>query len=123
MSAPEKVEAQRPVAEVWRPTIHAIVDAFVEGDFALARGLPDVAPANERLAQQRRFSVASYGETLAPLSDDTWRTSVEMWMRDWWDVFVDLRTVESGRSDLVVDVRIAERDGGYVYTVGIIYVP
>jgi len=123
MSAPSKSGEQEPIHEVWRPTLEAIVTAFVEGDFALSRGIADVEPTGDRVEQQRRFFVSSYGETLAPLTDETWKTSVVRWLGEFWDVIVDLRTVESGRSDLIVDVRITEREGGYRYTVGIIYVP
>ena len=67
-------------------------------------------------------SIAGHSR-LAPLSQETWKSSVSMWMGDWWDVIVDLWSVESGRTDLVVELRINEDGEGYRYVVGIIYVP
>jgi hypothetical protein len=123
VSGPSKSGKQEGLHEAWRPTIEAILAAFAEGDFTLSRGIADVEPDGDRVAQQRRFFVSSYGETLAPLSDTAWKTSVSIWMREHWDLLVDLSTVESGRSDMVVDVQVTEREGGFRYKVGIIYVP
>lgn len=123
MTSPSKSGEQEPVHEVWRPTIEAIVTAFAEGDFALTRGIAGVAASTARDGDERRRAVASYGVTLASLSQETWKSSVSMWMGEWWDVIVDLWSVESGRTDLVVELRISEHGEGYRYVMGIIYVP
>jgi hypothetical protein len=40
-----------------------------------------------------------------------------------WDVLIDLWTVESGRSDLVLDARVFEVPSGYRYEIHLVYVP
>lgn len=37
-------ESQHPIADAWRQTLRGIVKAFVEGDFALTRGIASVSP-------------------------------------------------------------------------------
>jgi hypothetical protein len=37
-------ESQHPIADAWRQTLREIVKAFVEGDFALTRGIASVSP-------------------------------------------------------------------------------
>src|SRR5688572_22352056 len=106
-------DAEHPVPSAWRPTLHAIVAAFVRGDFALATPLPEVEPIDPVLAAQLRANVAAYGETLVELSDDTWTTSVCQWMETHWDVLVDLWTDGEGHSDLVLHAEVFEADEGY----------
>ena len=113
-----------PVATSWRPTFHEIADAFASGDFRLAKGIASVAPVAATLATRIRDSVAAYGETLAALPVKTWRSSVAQWTGTHWDVLVDLWTVESGESDLVLHARVFETDGGgYWIEVDSIHVP
>lgn len=119
-------DLEHPVADVWRDTFRTIVAHIAEGDFEL-RGIPGVKPlaADEGL-DVLRDRIANYGDvTLTDLPDTTWETSVAMWGgSDYWDVLVDLHTVEEGRSDLVLGARVTETSGGrYSYVVHMIYVP
>lgn len=116
-------EAPYPIPGDWRPTFREIVRAFVEGDYALARGVPGVRPVSAETAEQMRWYVGDYGETLVTLPDDTWRTSECLWMWSFWDVFVDLWTAESGRSDMVLAARVFETDGGHEIDLHAVYVP
>lgn len=99
------------------------MNALVAGDFAVSRGVPAVSPVPDDVARQMRTYVEDHGETLTELIDDTWETSVAQWMGSFWDVLVDLRTVESGPSDLVLAVRVFEGDAGFRFEIGPIYVP
>jgi hypothetical protein len=116
-------DAAHPVASVWRPLLRDVINAFVQGDYALVRGLRSIAPVPAGTAYQVRASIAAYGETLADLPDEAWRTSVSQWMGTYWDVLVDLWTVEAGSSDLVLSARIFEVADGFRIEIDSVYVP
>jgi hypothetical protein len=40
-----------------------------------------------------------------------------------WDVLVDLWSVESGRSDMVLDARVSETNDGFLIEIHLVYVP
>jgi hypothetical protein len=122
---PEKNETDElPVPFVWRPTIKAIVDAFVAGDWALTTAPVNVSRLSPERAAMLRDNVAGYGPvTLIPLSEQTWDSSVAIWMLGKWEVIVDLWTREEGRSDLIVHLFVAEAGDDYDYKVHLVYVP
>lgn len=115
--------ASHPIASAWRPTLREIVKALAHGDYMVARGIPSVAPPSQATANQIRDYVRDYGETLAELPDEAWGTSVSQWMESHWDVLVDLWTVESGPSDLVLSARIFEHAGGFRFEIDSVHVP
>lgn len=114
---------QQPIPTAWRDTIYAITDAFKEGDFDLKRGIAHVRPIAAETASQIDDSVKEYGAHLTSLSVLTWQTSACQWMRGYWDVLIDLFTVEEGRSDLALALRVFEDDDGYNFVVQSIHVP
>jgi hypothetical protein len=116
-------DSSHPIASAWRPALREVVRAFVQGDYALARGVPGVAPVNASTVDQMQRYVVSYGETLAELPEETWETSVAQWMGTHWDVLVDLWTIESGPSDMVLSARVTETEGSFRIEVGPLYVP
>jgi hypothetical protein len=116
-------DAEHPVASAWRPTLKKIVDAFVRGDYGLKKRIPHVAPVPPATARHMKKYVAEYGETLRTLPDDTWSTSVAQWMGNGWEVLVDLWTVESGRSDMVLHVFVSEVKTGFRIKIHLVYVP
>lgn len=116
-------DRSHPVPTAWRAPLRDVVNAFARGDYALARGIPSVAPVSKALAKQVPAALAGYGETLANLPDQTWRTSVAQWMGTHWEVLVDLWTVESGASDLVLDARVFEAKQGFRIQLHLVYVP
>lgn len=122
MKAVKDPEKAHPIASAWRPTIRELVSSFVRGDFA-PEGIRGLEAIDSRNAERMKRSVEDYGETLAELSDDTWRTSVAQWMGPHWEIVVDLWTLESGRSDLIVSAFVFE-DGDEFRIENIsIYVP
>jgi hypothetical protein len=123
MQAATDPDREHPVPESWRPTLRAIVDALVEGDYELSRGVPNVAPVRTDTAKHMRDYVADYGESLIALPAEAWTTSVSSRTRTGWNVLVDLWTQESGRSDMVLDLRAFEVDDVVQFEVYIIYVP
>ena len=44
-------------------------------------------------------------------------------MGEYWEVLVDLYTVESGRSDMVLHARVFAENDGYRIEPGMVYVP
>jgi hypothetical protein len=114
---------EHPVASAWRPTLCEIVKAFARRDYALKQRVPSVAPVSDKTARQVERYVADYGETLCELADETWATSVAQWTGSRWDVLVDLWTVESGRSDMVLDARVSETPDGFSIEIHLVYVP
>lgn len=112
-----------PIADAWRPQLRQIVKALAEGDDDLSRSIPSVAPVLKATDDQIRAYIADFGEALADLPEESWDTSVSQWMGTHWDVLVDIWTVESGRSDLVLSVRVFEVDKEFRFDVDSIYVP
>lgn len=118
-----KDDAQRPIPSAWRPVIKRIVDALARHDNRLGAGIPGVAPVSDETAAHIRDTVEDYGETLVPLPDDSWNTSVCMWTGHHWDVLVDLWTVGEGGSDLVLELKVVEGGDGYMVEIHMVYVP
>jgi hypothetical protein len=116
-------ETAHPVASAWREAFRDVVKAFKQGDYVLATNVPMVAPVSSATADQIKTYVLDYGETLADLPDETWVTSVAQWMGTHWDVLVDLWTVESGRSDMVMDARVFEVETSFRIEILSVYVP
>lgn len=116
-------DASHPVPTAWRGPLRDVVNAFARADYALSREIPSVAPVSKRLAKQIPDALAGYGETLAELPDKTWRTSVAQWTGDHWEVLVDLWTVESGPSDLVLHADVFEAKDGFRIKLHLVYVP
>lgn len=89
----------------------------------MARGIPSVTPPPKNDVDQVKSYLAGYGEALAELPDETWSSSISQWNGSHWELFVDLWTVQSGRSDLVLCLRVFEAEGGYRFEVESLYVP
>lgn len=68
-------------------------------------------------------NVDAYGARLASLPEEAWNTSVCQWMVGYWDVLVDLFTIDEGLSDLVLAVRVYEDGVGYSFKIQSVYVP
>lgn len=118
-----KDKKQQPVPSVWRKTISEIVEAFKDGDFTLSRGINRVRPISKDDAAGIEENIQGYGAELVSLPEETWNTSVCQWYGQHWDVIVDLYTVDEGASDLVLQLRVYEDAGGYIFEVHLVYVP
>lgn len=116
-------ENQRPIPSVWRPVFQAVVTALVSGDYQLSTPIPGVLPLSVETASWIRDYIQEYGEVLIELPEESWDSSICLWMGDYWDVLVDLWTLSEGRSDLVLKARVRESDAGYAYEVEMVYVP
>jgi hypothetical protein len=115
--------ASHPIATTWRPTLREVVRALAQGDFTLARGIPNVSPISPKSAGRIQRYLDEFGQSLAELPEDTWRSSISQWMEDHWEILLDLWTVEAGRSDLVLFARVFERDGEFQFEIESLHVP
>jgi len=116
-------DKQRPIPLVWRGVFSDVVEAFKEGDFILGRGVAGVRPISADNARRIGGNIRSYGAQLTSLPEAAWQTSVCQWMQGYWDVLVDLFTLEEGASDLVLAARVYEEGPDYVFEIQSIYVP
>jgi hypothetical protein len=114
---------EHPIPASWRPTLWGIVQVYVQRRYELAAELAHVAPISPSVAKQIREYIEDYGEELIDLPDEAWDTSVCRWMGTHLDVIVDLWTTESGRSDMVLSVRVFEDNGGYRFEIDSVHVP
>ena len=64
---PTKSDDETPVPSCWRPSLEAIVRAFVGGDFLLQTPIASVRPPSNEDAAQMREYVEDYGEQLVPI--------------------------------------------------------
>ena len=67
--------------------------------------------------------IEEHGAKLVSLPQESWATSVCIWMGDHWVALIDLWTEEEGRSDLVLQVHISEVSSEPIVTVYVVYVP
>lgn len=117
-------EKQQPIPTAWRPTLSAIVEAVRANDFRRVGDIPQVAALNERMAASIKGNILEYGAHLVSVPEASWETSCCQWMDGYWDLMVDLFTVEEGASDLVLAVRVRESAAsGYLFEVHGVYVP
>jgi len=121
--AVSKSEGELPVPSEWRQTFIRIVEEFRSGNFRIGQNIPGVRPLSHRDAERIKFNISSYDSELSELSEETWETSVCRWMNGYWDVLVDLSTVQGGLSDLVLFSRVYELDGSYEFVVTSVHVP
>lgn len=114
---------QRPIPSIWRGTFVEIIKAFSRNDFSLCCGVAGVRPISPVLAASIASNLKRYGAQLTALPEESWLTSVCQWMGEYWDVLIDLFTVEEGASDLAMAVRVFEKNGAYEFEIHSVYVP
>ena len=114
---------EQPIPSSWRNTFSEIVEAFRQGNFGLEGVAGGIRPISPEDATRIKGNIVEYGAQLTCLPEATWQTSVCQWMRGYWDVLVDLYTVEEGSSDLVLSVRVYEDGPTYSFEVESVYVP
>ncbi|WP_428256323.1 DUF7668 domain-containing protein [Enterovibrio norvegicus] len=57
------------------------------------------------------------------MPDETWDSSICLWMGSKWEVLIDLWTEGEGRSDLALKAEVEESETNYLVTVEMVYVP
>ena len=92
--------------------MHRLIEMLVTGDY---EGLERASRGRRLTAEQLRQAVEEYGRELrmppkAEFSNLDWHEIGDSHPRSWW-VLVDLWTVEEGRSDLTLELRLTETGG------------
>jgi hypothetical protein len=123
ISAFKDEDNQQPIPTSWRSTFSRIIDAFVAKDYQLNCRVERVLPISDETASQIKDYIHDYDEELVALPDETWDSSVCLWMGDQWDVIIDLWTVSEGLSDLTLSAQVVETDDGYAVNVYMVHVP
>lgn len=116
-------ENELPIPTVWRPIFCEIVEAFVMEDYRLSSRISEVESVSKETSDQIKEYIQDYGEKLVSLPEESWDTSIYIWMGSWWDVLIDLWTESEGRSDMVLSARVYESEGGYKIVIQMVYVP
>lgn len=116
-------DQERSVPTVWRPIFVDIIDAFMKKNYLLSEGVKSVSVVSNETAKHIKEYIADYGEELTQLPEETWESSVCIWMGTHWDVLIDLWTKGEGASDLVLSAKVSESDRGYIVDIGMVYVP
>ncbi|KLV05501.1 hypothetical protein ABT56_11030 [Photobacterium aquae] len=116
-------ENQHPIPSAWRPIFSKVINSFVNGTYMPSLGFENVKPITKETAEYIKENIDAYGETLIPLPDEAWESSVCMWMGNHWDVLIDLWTADAGASDLVLGAKVLETDGGHIIEIIMVYVP
>ncbi len=95
----------------------------MQEDYLFARDIIQVRPLSPERAIRIEHNIKNYGARLTSLPEDSWRTSVCQWMGGFWDVLIDLFTVEEGASDLVLAARVYEEGATHIFEIHSVYVP
>jgi len=102
-----------------RDTVHRLVEMLVAGDY---HGVAEATHGRRFTAEQLRQAVKEYGRELRmpprAVFDDLDLNEIEgAHPRAWWGL-VDLWSVEEGRSDLTLEIRLTAA-GGKLYDIEI----
>lgn len=118
-------DQELPVPTEWRKPLAHIVECLASGEFSKLPSLPAVTLWTEEVCRNIESYVRDYGCKLTSLPEESWRTSIYLWMESggYWEVLVDLFTVEEECSDLVLFVRVYPREGSYVFQIQSVHVP
>ena len=116
-------ESERPIPSAWRNLIESIVTSFVRHDYRLTTSISGVVPVQPDTAEQIENYIKSYGVELIELPEETWDSSVCIWMGTRWDALIDLWSSSEGRSDLVLSLQVSEKDNDFEFNIYMVYVP
>lgn len=107
----------------WRSSLTKMVDYLKDLNFEVINGMGEVQPLSAEDEEGITKNIELYGATLISLPDETWETSACQWMVEYWDVLVDLYTVEEGASDLALSVRVFENRDSFLFRINSVLVP
>ena len=116
-------DEELPVPTAWRKPLADIVACLASGEFSKLPSVASVTPLTDEQCSGMELYIRDYGATLTSLPDESWKTSIYLWMGGYWDVLVDLFTVEEGLSDLVLSLRVYPREGSYRFQIEWLHVP
>jgi hypothetical protein len=115
-----KDDLEHPIPVELRSRLSALVDAFCSGNYAPNQ--EGVAPIDDELARLIAENIKAYGDELTPLNNEVWARSVYRWMDDWWDLLLDLTTLNDPVSDLALHIKVLNAPD-YLFVVRGVWVP
>jgi hypothetical protein len=116
-------ENERPIPTLWRTTFTEIVRSFVAKDYKVAADINGLISISDEISKQIHDYIRDYDEVLMELPEESWQTSVCIWMGSRWDVLIDLWTIGEGCSDLVLKANVSQVGDNYEFEVEMVYVP
>lgn len=88
-----------PIPNEWRKTIQQIVEEIKNKNYTNLSNLPDVFVSEKDFEDMRSY-LDEYGEELTSLPEETWNSSVYLWLESHWELMIDLWTVSEGSAFL-----------------------
>ncbi len=126
MSSISKVEkdesSELPIPLVWRPDLVKIVEYLISKDRTSIDSV-DFTPISKKEFAYLDQTISLYGCTLISLPNESWHTSFYRWMNGFWELWIDLFSLEEGASDLVLVVKVFENDDSYRFEFQSLHVP
>ena len=116
-------DEELPVPTEWRKPLAEMVECLASGKLSKLPSLPAVTLRTEDVCRDIENYIRAYGRKLTNLPKESWRTSIYLWMNGYWEILVDLFTVEEGCSDLVLFVRVHPKEGSYIFQIESVHVP
>lgn len=116
-------DGQAPIPTAWRAALAGAASAIGRGDYQAVASMAAIRPISVPLAEAIASNIRDYGVSLTDLPEESWLTSVCQWMGGYWDVLVDLFSIEEGASDLVLVVRVYEVGAEYSFEIQAVHVP
>lgn len=117
------LEKEHSIQDVWKDSICEVVIQLTKDNFELHNVSEYIALQSSDMAKFNRENVLEYGCCLKALSTECWERSCYQWQGNYWDLNIDLCTVEENVSDLVLKGRVYPIVSGYKYEFGMVYVP
>ncbi|MDN3647277.1 hypothetical protein QWY75_13785 [Pontixanthobacter aestiaquae] len=114
--------SELPIPLVWRSDLAKIVEYLISKDSSVIDSL-DFAPISKKNFAYIDQTIDLYGCTLVSLPDESWHTSFYRWMNGFWELWIDLFSLEEGASDLVLVVKVFESDDSYRFEFQSLHVP
>lgn len=113
------------IPSIWHNTIFEIVEAFKNHDSQFYNQIKGVLRIDSNDFEEILADINIYGETLISLPNETWEFSQCLWKEDsCWHVFIDLYTVNEGRSDLILFLTVqVDENNSFSFDVNNFYVP
>lgn len=114
------LDKEQPVPSEWRSTLKYIADEFVSGRAPQGNNIRAVEPETLKINVD---NISDYPDTIGPLQDVTWSSSIHVWTGDHWEILLDLSTKDHQTSDLVLRLRVYDVNNQCEFEPGLIYVP
>lgn len=113
---------QQPIPTVWREVLVLIVEAIKSNNYSLIDSDSSIRLTSPSDKKRIEENIEEYGCRLISLPEEAWNTSACQWMKGYWEILVDLYTVEEGQSDLVLSVRVYEKNDEFEYEIMSVHV-